>query len=98
LANKTDPTSSRRGQPNMGGSPVGRGSTKPNLSTEFWAKPVNPSRSVIGELLETCTEQPEDARAASYLGGAERELAEDEMSLIRELMGAAVAETPLWGP
>jgi len=39
-------------------------------------------------------EQPEDHSAAEILAGAEREMAEDEIELFRELMAAVVARVP----
>lgn len=39
-------------------------------------------------------DQPEDQNAEEVLAGAEREMAEDEVGLFRELMAAVVARVP----
>lgn len=39
-------------------------------------------------------DQPEDHSAEEILAGAEREMAEDEVGLFRELMAAVVARVP----
>ena len=40
------------------------------------------------------SEQPDGPSAAEVLAGAEREMAEDEVGLFRELMAAVVARVP----